>query len=112
MTVTGSPGDLVVEISWIANPFRGDKFEEAWAPAAEAAVRYGAHAYAFYRSDVDPLHFTQLAFFRSKLDWERYWYSDEINEARAAASGLYHVPVLPVYQRVVTSGALAEAVDS
>ena len=29
---------IAVEIRWVANPLRGDKFEEAWLPAAEAAL--------------------------------------------------------------------------
>jgi len=32
------PDDSVVLIAWHANPFRGDKFEEAWRPAAAAAI--------------------------------------------------------------------------
>jgi hypothetical protein len=102
-------GQALVEILWIANPFRGDKFEAAWAPAAEAALRYGATEYAFFRSQEDRLRFTQLAFFDSKLDFERYWYSEEISDARVQASGLYQVPVVPVWHDVVGADHLQSA---
>ncbi len=100
-------GDTAVFILWHANPFRGDRFEDAWRPAAEAALDYGATSWAFFRSKDDPLDFVQLAAFSSKLEFERYWYSEEIAEARAEASGLYQVPVLPQWLRVVDAGELA-----
>ena len=96
----------VVQISWVANPFRGDRFEEIWRPAAEAALKFGARAHLFLRSREDQAKFTQLALFDSKLDFERYWYSEEIAEARAVASGLYQVPVLPTWLALVSAAAL------
>jgi hypothetical protein len=98
----------VVEITWNVNPFRGDAFEEAWRPAAEAALDYGAGGYAFFRSKDDPLLFKQYAAFDAKLDFERYWYSEEISEARAETAGLYQVPLLPVWLRLVGAGLLSE----
>jgi hypothetical protein len=107
------PHDSVVLIAWHANPFRGDKFEDAWRPAAEAALDYGATYWAFLRSKDDPLDFMQIASFRDKLAFERYWYSEEISEARAEASGLYQVPVLPQWLRAVDAGELiSDAVES
>jgi hypothetical protein len=100
------PDDSVVLIAWHANPFRGDKFEDAWRPAAEAAIDYGATYWAFLRSKDDPLDFMQIASFGSKLEFERYWYSEEISEARAEASGLYQVPILPIWLRAVDAGEL------
>ena len=94
---------IVVEIKWVANPFRGDKFEAAWLPAAEAALDYGATGWALFRATDGLLDFTQLAFFPSKLDFERYWYSNEIGEAREKAQGLYQVPLLPAIHRIVTT---------
>ena len=99
--------DLVVAILWHANPFRGDKFEDAWRPAAEAAIDYGATFWAFWRSKDDPLDFTQIAAFKDKKAFERYWYSEEISEARAEAHGMYEVPLLPVWFRVSGAGELA-----
>ena len=100
-------GDYVMAITWHTNAFRGDKFEEAWRPAAEAVLRYGATEWLFMRSLDDPLDFTQFAVFpEGKTQFERYWYSEEISEARADASGWYQVPILPVFFRVAGAGQL------
>jgi hypothetical protein len=99
-------GDIVVTILWHAVPFRGDKFEDAWRPAAAAALDYGATYWAFLRSKDDPLDFSQIAAFKDKKAFERYWYSEEISEARAEAHGLYEVPLLPVWFRVSGAGEL------
>jgi hypothetical protein len=104
------PGEgIAVEIRWAVNPFRGDKFEEAWRPAAEAALDYGATGWAFFRAQEGLLDFIQYAFFPTKLDFERYWYSEEIAEARAQAAGLFQVPVLPLFHRIVGQGSLRPA---
>jgi hypothetical protein len=103
---TGAPLN-VVQINWVANPFRGDKFEAAWRGPAEAVMRYGATAWALLRSKDDPLHFTQLAVFPEKLGFERYWFSEELAEARVLAAGLYQQPILPIWHYSVGFGALA-----
>ena len=99
-------GEVIVTILWHANPFRGDKFEDAWTPAAAAALDYGASSWAFLRSKDDPLDFTQMATFPDKKAFERYWYSEEISEARAAAQGMFQVPILPVFFSVKGAGEL------
>ena len=104
-------GDYVMNIVWHANGWRGDKFEDAWRPAAEAVLRYGATEWLFMRSLDDPLDFTQTAVFASKTDFERYWYSEEISDARAEASGLYQVPILPMFFRVKGAGELSPVED-
>ncbi len=81
---------------------------------AEAALDYGATAYAFFRSKEDQSVFIQLTFgLESKLDWERYWLSDEVSDARTRATGLFQVPVTPEWQRLVgfDSRALAAVGD-
>ena len=100
-----APADPVaVQIKWVANPFRGERFEELWTPAAEAVMHYGATAWAFLRDKDGLLDFTQWALFPTKLDFERYWYSEEISTAREEASGLFQVPVLPTYHILVAAG--------
>ena len=100
-------GDYVMSIVWQINGWRGDKFEELWRPAAEAALRYGATEWLFMRSLDDRLEFSQFAVFPGgKSDFERYWYSEEITEARIAASGCYQVPILPEFFRVAGAGEL------
>lgn len=103
--------DLVVAILWHATPFRGDKFEDAWRPVAEIALDYGATSWAFWRSKDDPLDFTQIMVFPEKAAFDRYWFSEQVAEARAEASGLYEIPILPMYFRVVGAGEL-EPVDA
>ena len=104
----GPLGSSLVEVRWIANPFRGDRFEALWGPVAEAALDYGAKAYAFFRSKEDQAIFTQLAFgFESKLDWERYWLSEEVSAARIEVTGLFQVPVYPEWQTLVGFGSRA-----
>ena len=105
------PDENVVFILWHATPFRGDKFEDAWRPAAQAALDYGATSWSLFRSGDDPLDFVQMASFPTKKDFERYWFSEEIAEARAEASGYYQVPVLPKWLRVVDAGELAGAMS-
>jgi len=99
---------FLVEVRWVANPLRGDAFEEAWTPAAEAALDYGATYWAFYRAKDGLLDFIQHAVFRDKESWERYWYSDEIGTARAEASGLFQVPLLPTFHYIVGEGAASD----
>lgn len=97
---------IVVLIKWAANPFRGDKFAEGWRPAAEAALDYGAVAWAFYRAHDGRLDFHQTATFPTKAAWERYWYSEEISEKRAELAGYYQVPLLPSFHEIVGEGAV------
>ena len=99
-------GPTMVVVKWVANPFRGDKFEEAWTPAAEAVLDYGATWWSLLRASDGRLDFIQLALFPDKTDFDRYWYSEEIAAARALASGLYQVPVLPSYWEIPGMGQL------
>ena len=103
----GDVGPSMVEIRWVANPLRGDRFEAIWAPVAERALDYGAHAYAFLRMREDQAVFNQLAFFDSELDFERYWLSEEVSDARVRATGLFQVPVHPEWHGVVGFGQRA-----
>jgi hypothetical protein len=100
----------MVIINWVANPFRGDRFEEAWRPAAEAATRYGASAWAFTRSKDDPLSFMQVAVFENKMDFDRYWFAEEIAEARVQVGGLFQVPLLPIWYECVGWGIVTNEI--
>jgi hypothetical protein len=105
-------GPIFVEIVWHANPLRGDRFEELWLPAAEAALDYGATYWALLRAHEGRLDFLQHAIFPSKGDFDRYWYSEEIAEARARAAGLYQVPLLPSFHEIVGAGIPERAAPS
>ena len=102
----GVAGDTVVEINWITNPFRAEKFAAIWQPAAEAVLDFGATGWAFLRSTDDPQHFVQLALFNRKMDFERYWYSTEISAYRVEATGLFQVPIQPVWYTVEGTGSI------
>jgi hypothetical protein len=95
---------FLVQIKWVANPFRGDVFAEGWRPAAEAVMDYGAHSWAFYRAQDGKLDFVQEAVFESKADFERYWYSDRIAAYRTELAGKYQVPLLPTFWEIVGAG--------
>jgi hypothetical protein len=100
---------VLVEVRWAANPFRGERFAEGWLPVAEAALDYGATSWAFYRAQDGRLDFIQHAVFPSKADFERYWYSETVAEARTELSGYYQVPLLPTFHEIVGSGATVGA---
>ena len=95
---------ILVRIPWAVNPFRGDKFAEGWASAAEAALDYGAVSWGFYRALDGRLDFIQEAVFPSKAHFERYWYSETIAEKRVQLQGYFNVPVLPEFYEVVGEG--------
>ena len=95
---------IAVVIRWHANPFRGDRFAEAWVSAAEAALDYGAVSWGFYRAHDGRLDFIQEASFPTKAHFERYWYSETIAERRVELQGYYNVPLLPEFYEVVGEG--------
>jgi hypothetical protein len=95
---------ILVHIPWHVNPFRGDKFAEGWAEAAEAVLDYGAVSWRFYRALDGRLDFIQDAIFPSKAHFERYWYSEEIAAHRTKLQGYFNVPVLPEFYEIVGEG--------
>jgi hypothetical protein len=100
---------VFVEIAWHVNPLRGDKFERAWLPAAEAVLDYGATYWAFLRAQEGRLDFLQHAIFPSKAHFDRYWYSERIAQTRVEVAGYYQVPLLPQYHEIVATGVAESA---
>ena len=98
---------VFVEIAWHINPTRGDAFQEAWTPIAEGVLDYGATYWALVRNKEGGLDFEQHAIFRSKGDFELYWYSEQTAEARAQISGYYQVPLLPAFYDIAGAGAVS-----
>lgn len=98
---------VIVEIRWAINPFRGNAFEEAWLPAAEAALDFGATQWALYRAQEGGLDFVQTALFPSVEHWDRYWYSEEIAAVRVQTAGYFQVPILPTFHRLAGMGAIS-----
>ena len=102
-----TPGS--VHIAWYATGLRADKLEAKLAEIAAVAPRYGATRYEVYRSRDDRYKFLQVADFSSKLEFERYWYGPEFEVFRTVTSSWYTVPVLYVWNDIVTVGGLATA---
>ena len=102
---------IMVQIRWVANPFRGDVFAEGWRPAAEAVMDYGATSWAFYRNEDGRLDFVQEAIFECKADFERYWYSDDVSALREAAINYFNKPLLPSWHTVAVDASPVESVD-
>ena len=80
-------------IEWHCNPFRRDRFLEAWSPALDRALAYGARSAILTRSEDDPLHIRQVTVWQSRADHERWWFSDELSALRQNALKYFHKPV-------------------
>jgi hypothetical protein len=100
-----------VHIPWYATGFRGDQLEAALAGIAAVAPRYGATHYGVYRSRDDRYRFLQVADFGAKIDFERYWEGPEFVAFRAACSSWYTVPILYVWNDIVTVGGLQPVLE-
>ena len=93
----------VCTLDWHVTPFRADRFLDLWEAAAAKAPAYGAKTWSLIRSTDDPLAFRHTMVWESRADFERYWYSDEIAQARAAIIDLYDIPLLPAWHTLVAS---------
>jgi hypothetical protein len=93
----------VCTLDWHVAPLRADRWLDLWEPAAAKAPAYGAKSWSLIRSTDDPLLFRQTTIWESRADFERYWYSEEIGQARAAVIDLYDLPLLPVWHILVAA---------
>jgi heme-degrading monooxygenase HmoA len=91
----------VCTLNWHIAPFRADRWLDIWEPAAARMPAYGAESWSLIRSTDDPLDFWQYSTWKSRTDFERWWYSDEIEQARAAIIDLHDLPILPHWHTVV-----------
>ena len=64
-------------------------------PALERAPAFGATSFSLTRSEDDHLHFLQTTVWETRADFERFWSSDEVAEAREAAFNWFNKPVYP-----------------
>jgi quinol monooxygenase YgiN len=85
----------VMTIEFQATPFRAERFRELYAPALPRTLAYGADGYVFYRSEDDPDHFVHISFWEDRHDFDRYWFSPEMQSVRQNVAGLHAQPVLP-----------------
>jgi heme-degrading monooxygenase HmoA len=93
----------VCVLDWHITPMRADRFLDLWEAAAAKAPAYGAKSWSLTRSTDDPLAFRQTMIWESRSDFERYWYSDEIAQARATIIDLYDIPLLPAWHILVAA---------
>jgi hypothetical protein len=99
----------VVHIPWYATVFRGDKLADAVVEVAAVAMRYGATQYRVHRSRDDRYRITQMIWFESRLDWERYWESPELIGFRSEWMGKYQAPVLYVWHDEIALDVIVDA---
>ena len=89
-------------LDWHVHPFRAERWLEAWAPAAERCLAFGARSYTLSRSEDDPLHFRQTMVWDDAADFERYWAADEVAAIREQVLNLYNKPLLPQWHSQIT----------
>ena len=97
----------VVHIPWYGTFFSGDKLAEAVVEAAAASIRYNATQYRVHRSREDRYKITQMVWFDSKDDWNRYWEGPEMTALRTNCLGWYQVPVLDVWHDEIAEDLIA-----
>ena len=91
----------VCKLDWHIAPFRADRWLDLWEPAAAKMPAYGAKSWSLLRSIDDPLAFEQTSIWEKRSDFERYWFSEEIENARASVIDLYVIPILPTWHTVL-----------
>ncbi len=93
----------VCTLDWHITPFRADRWLDVWEPAAARMPAFGAKSWSLIRSIDDPLSFRQSSVWESRTDFERYWFSDEIEVARAAVIGMHDLPILPSWHTLLVA---------
>ncbi|HVO53944.1 MAG TPA: hypothetical protein VMT37_05970 [Solirubrobacterales bacterium] len=93
----------VCTLDWHISPFRGDRFLDLWEPAAARMPAFGAASWSLTRAIDDPLYFQQSSVWEKRSDFERYWYSEEIERARESIIDLYDKPLLPAWHTLIAA---------
>ena len=93
----------VNRLDWHISPMRGERFLDLWEPAAAKMPAYGAKSWSLTRAIDDPLAFQQTSIWDSRSDFERYWFSTEIESARASIIGFYDIPLLPTWHTLLAA---------
>ena len=93
-----------VQIDFHTTPFRAERFLELYRPAVARVLAYGARDYLLVRSEEDPQHFAHLSVWDDRRDFERYWFSREMQEVRENVAGLHEQPVSPHWGVVIERG--------
>ncbi|HEV7562796.1 MAG TPA: hypothetical protein VGO24_04780 [Solirubrobacterales bacterium] len=93
----------VCTLDWHIAPLRADRFLDLWEPAAAKMPAFGAKSWSLTRAVDDPLAFQQTSVWEQRSDFERYWFSEEIEHARESIIGLYDLPLLPAWHILVAA---------
>ena len=93
----------VCVLDWHVTPFRRDKFLDAWEPAAAKMPAYGAKSYSITRSIDDPLAIRHTSIWDDRADFERFWFSDEVQGVRAEVVDMHDLPILPTWHTLLVS---------
>jgi hypothetical protein len=93
----------VCTLDWHIAPFRADRWLDLWEPAAARMPAFGASSWSLTRSVDDPLAFQQSSIWENRSDFERWWFSEEIEQARAAIIDLHDLPILPAWHTLVVA---------
>jgi len=93
----------VCVLDWHIAPFRADRFLDAWEPVAARMPAYGAKSWSLTRAVDDPLAIRQSSVWENRADFERYWFSEEVEQARAAVINLYDLPLLPTWHTLLAA---------
>ncbi len=96
----------MLEVNYIdfhVTPFRADRFFAIWESAAARSLAFGAKSWKISRSEEDPLLFRQETIWDDRADFERYWYSEELEKKRREAINYYGKPLLPSWHSLVAS---------
>jgi hypothetical protein len=64
---------------------------------------YGAKSWSLTRSTDDPLAFQQTSIWEKRSDFERYWFSAEIGNARESIVDLHDIPLLPSWHTLLVA---------
>jgi hypothetical protein len=99
----------VCNIDWHVTPFRADRWLELWEPAAARMPAFGARSWSITRSIDDPLAFRQSSAWESRADFDRYWYSEEIEAARTVIIDLYDKPLIPTWHTLIAAESFTPA---
>ena len=93
-----------VQLDYIVTPFRDQRFVDLYRPAIARPRTYGASGYLFLRAEEDSSHFVHISFWEDRADFDRWWFSREMQEVRVAVAGLHGQPVLPHWHTVLERG--------
>jgi hypothetical protein len=93
----------VCVLDWHIAPFRADRWLDLWEPAVARMPSYGARNWSLTRAIDDPLAFQQTSTWESRKDFERWWYSDEVQDIRASIIDMHVLPILPTWHTIVAA---------